>query len=294
MNLEVLIDPWRSPANLWLVATAFLVALSCAIPGSYLVLRRMALTGDAITHSVLPGIVAGFLLGGSLDSPWLLVGAAGAGLACVLGIEFLHRRLGVREDAATGVAFTTCFALGVVGLRLFASRVDLDPDCVLFGSLETAVHGGRLKLGGGAIPQVFASAAAAALVAVVGMVFCGRAWTIGAFDPLHARCIGFHDGRARTILLGLTAVIVTVAFQSVGAVLAVALLILPGACGLLAARRVKGVLAVAVLHALLSAVGGFYLAWFLGINAAAAIVLAGFGGLCAVWLTGWLRGRRAP
>lgn len=293
MNFDAFVDPWRSPANLWLVATAFLVALSCAIPGTYLVLRRMALTGDAITHSVLPGIVAGFLLGGSLDSPWLLAGAALAGLGCVLSIEFLHRRLGVREDAATGIAFTTFFALGVMGLRLFAAKVDLDPDCVLFGSLETAVHGERVMLGGIGIPLAFASAAAASVAALAGMLLCGRAWTTGAFDPLHARCVGFHDGRARTILLGLTAMIVTAAFQAVGAILAVALLVLPGACGLLAARRISGVLAVAALHALLSALGGFYFAWFAGINAAAAIVLAGFGWLCVAWLAAVIRGGRA-
>lgn len=289
MNLDALIDPWRSPANLWLVATAFFVALSCAIPGTFLVLRRMSLTGDAITHSVLPGIVAGFLLGGGLDSPWLLGGAALAGLACVLSIEFLHSRLGVREDAATGIAFTTFFALGVLSLRLFASKVDLDPDCVLYGSLETAVHGERVAIGGLDLPVAFASAVIASFVALGGMVICGRAWLTGGFDPLHARCVGFHDSRARTILLGLTAMIVTAAFQAVGAILAVALLILPGACGLLMAKRVPGVIAVAVVHALLSAIGGFYLAWFAGINAAAAIVLAGFALLCVGWVKGWKR-----
>jgi manganese/zinc/iron transport system permease protein len=281
--MNALLQPWHSPSNVWLAATAFLVALSCALPGTFLVLRRMSLTGDAITHSVLPGIVAGFLLGGGLDSPWLLAGAALAGLACVLTIEALHQRLGVREDAATGIAFTTFFAAGVLGLRLFASKVDLDPDCVLFGALETAIHGERLGLAGVEMPLAFVTAAVAAGVAALGAILCGRAWTTGGFDPLHARCVGFHDGRARTLLLAVTAAIVTAAFQAVGAILAVALLILPGACGLLVARRVPAVLAVASLHALLSALSGFYLAWFAGINTASAIVLAGFGWLCIAW-----------
>ena len=281
--MDSLIDPLRYPSNVWLVLTAFLVSLSCAIPGTYLVLRRMALTGDAITHSVLPGIVAGFLLGGGLDSPLLLGGAALAGLACVLSIEVIHQRLGVREDAATGIAFTTFFALGVLGLRLFASKVDLDPDCVLFGSLETAVNGHRVNLGSHEVPLAFASAGVATVVAFLGAIACGRAWTTGAFDSLHARCIGFRDGPARTVLLALTAMIVTAAFQAVGAILAVALLILPGATGVLVARRIPGVLIVATIHALLSAIGGFYFAWFAGINAAAAIVLAGFGLLCSAW-----------
>jgi manganese transport system permease protein len=143
------------------------------------------------------------------------------------------------------------------------------------------------------MPAAFASAAAGALVALIGTLLCGRAWTTGGFDPLHARCVGFHDGKARTLLLAVTAMIVTAAFQAVGAILAVALLILPGACGLLVARRVPGVLAVAAAHALLSALGGFYLAWFAGINAASAIVLAGFGWLCLAWIrTAILGGRR--
>jgi len=195
--------------------------------------------------------------------------------------------------AATGIAFTTFFALGVVGLRLYASKIDLDPDCVLYGSLETAVHGARVSLGSLVLPVAFASAAGAECLALLATLVCGRAWTTGAFDPLHARCVGFHDGKARTLLLGVTAMIVTAAFQAVGAILAVALLILPGACGLLVAKRVPGVLAVAALHAALSALSGFYLAWFAGINTAAAIVLAGFGWVCVAWGAAVARGGRA-
>lgn len=277
------IDPWRSPANVWLVITAFLVALSCAIPGTFLVLRRMALTGDAISHSVLPGIVAGFLLGGALDSPLLVAGAALAGLGCVLAIDLVSRGLGVREDAATGIVFSTFFALGVLGLRLFAAKVDLDPDCVLFGSLETTVHGKQWQIGSLGVPAAAMTAGGAVLVSALGLAVCGRSWATAAFDPLHARCLGLKDGRLQTVLLAITAMIVTAAFQAVGAILAVALLILPGATGLLIARRVPGVLLIAVIHALLSAVIGFYLAWFLAINAAAAVVLAGFVLLCVGW-----------
>ena len=292
MSLESWIEPWRSPGNLWLLGTAILVAFSCALPGVFLLLRRMALAGDAITHSVLPGIVAGFLLGGSLDSPWLLLGAALASLACVLLIEFLHQTLALREDAATGIAFTTFFAVGVLGLRLFASKIDLDPDCVLFGSLETVVHGARLSFRSMQVPAAFVSGAGAVVVGVLAVMVFGRRWTIGAFDPLHARCLGFEDGRARAVLLGWTAMMVTSAFQSVGAILAVALLVQPGACGLLVARRVPGVLIVAGLHSVLSALCGFYLAWFAAINAASAMVLAGFAWLCIAWGYSLLRGGR--
>src|SRR5690606_34444271 len=142
----------------------------------------------AVSHSVLPGLVAGFLLGGSLDSPLLLAGAALPGVACDLVIEAVSRRRGVRGAAATGIVFSAVFALGVVGLGLVASRVDLDPDCVLFGSLETTIHGKRIGIGGVEVPAATASAAGAVALALAGLVVCGRGWGTLAFDPLHARC----------------------------------------------------------------------------------------------------------
>lgn len=286
MNLKWWLEPWSVESNVWLVITSFVVALACALPGVFLVLRRMALVGDAISHSVLPGIVIAFLFTGALDSPWLVFGAAASGLAAVLVIEGLHRAAGVKEDAATGISFTAFFALGVVLLKWFAGKVDLDPDCVLMGSLETAVHGARWEVGGFFVPRIAVNAGIAVLgmVALLGGGY--RGWLITAFDPAHARTAGFRPGVANVILMAAVSLVVVVAFQAVGAILTVALLILPGATALLCAKRVPGVLLVAALHAAFSSVGGLYLATALNCNAAAAVVLAGAIGLGLAWLLG--------
>lgn len=286
MNFEWWIAPWRTEANVWLVITSFVVALACAMPGVFLILRRMALAGDAISHSVLPGIVIAFLFTGTLDSPWLVIGAAASGLAAVLVIEGLHRAAGVREDAATGISFTAFFALGVVLLKWYAGKVDLDPDCVLMGSLENAVHGERWNIGALEIPRITMTAAIAAAGVSMLLGLGYRGWLITAFDPAHARTAGFRPGRANVILMAAVSLVVVVAFQAVGAILSVALLILPGATALLCAKRVPGVLAVAAAHAAFSSVGGLYLAVAFNCNAAAAVVLAGAVGLVLAWLLG--------
>lgn len=289
-NPEWWAAPWGSTPNVWLVITSFLVALASALPGVFLVLRRMSLAGDAISHSVLPGIVVAFLFTGSLDSPLLVIGAATAGLLVMLLIEALHRGAGIREDAATGIAFTAFFATGVLLLKSYAGKVDLDPDCVLFGSLETAVHGERVAFGSWEIPGAAVSGGAAALSMVLFLFFAYRVLLLGSFDAAHARTAGFRPGLINVLLMGAVSVVVVVAFQAVGAVLAVALLILPGATGLLCAKRVPGVLWVAAMHALLSSVGGLYVAVALDCNAAAAMVIAGAMLLGMAWLFGPMDG----
>lgn len=284
MSVDFWLDPWRSPTNLWLVATAALTALACGIPGTFLVLRRMSLTGDAISHSVLPGIVIGFLISGSLDSPWLILGAAASGWLSVMLIEALHRRGGVREDAATGVVFTAMFALGLVMLRLAASRVDLDPDCVLFGNLETAIHGASVRLGTLDVPVIVLSTGGAALLGSVFTHLLYHRLLGSSFDPSLARLTGQSPALVQSLLLGLTAAVVVAAFQTVGAVMAVALLVLPAASSLMLARRLPQVLGGVVLHSIAAATSGFYLASWADCNLGAAVVLAGAGWFLVAWM----------
>lgn len=265
------------PTEGWLFLAAFLTALACGLPGVWLVLRRMSLTGDAIAHSVLPGIVIGFLISGSLDSPWLVVGAAACGWLAVMAIDRLHHSGGVREDAATGIVFTTMFALGVLLMRLYGGRVDLDPDCVLFGQLDTAVHGSRVRLPGIEVPGIVAVAAFAAAIAVAFVALLHHRLLASAFDPSHARLQRLSPAIVRSLLLAVTAAVVVAAFQSVGAIMTVALLVLPGATALLVARRAPAMFVVIVLHAALAAGLGLALADAANCNYGAAVVLAGAG-----------------
>lgn len=292
MNLDFWLDPWRSSTGIWLVVTSAFTAIACGFPGSFLVLRRMSLAGDAISHSVLPGIVIGFLISGTLDSPWLVAGAALSGWLTVMAIEQLHRRGGVREDAATGVVFTAMFSIGVVLLRLFASKVDLDPDCVLFGNLETAIQGARVHLGSLEIPSIVITTGIAALIGIGFVVACYHRLLGTSFDPSLAQLTKQSPGFTQSLLLGVTAAVIVAAFQTVGAVMAVALLVLPAASALLVFRRLPRLLLGVLIHSLLSAVGGMYLATALNCNLGASVVITGALLFCACWLLANLQGRR--
>ena len=275
MSADFLIDVWRSPASLWMCVAGVFTAIGCGLPGAFLVLRRMSLAGDAISHSVLPGIVIGFLVSGSLDSPLLFAGALVSGWVTVMLIELLHRRGGVREDAATGIVFTAMFSVGVILLKSYASRVDLDPDCILFGNLETAVHGARVGSGAVEIPLIVLTTALGALAAAGFVTAFHHRLLATSFDPSLSRLTGQSPAWMQALLLGMVAAMVVAAFQVVGAIMSIALLVLPAASLLLVVRRVPPLLAGIVLHAVLSGIGGLYLATWLNCNFGAAVVMAG-------------------
>lgn len=117
----------------WIILTGSLVAATSGLLGCFLVLRKMALVGDAISHAVLPGIAIAFLISGSRSSVPMLLGAAAFGLFCTVLIEVFSKRARVQEDAAIGISFTWLFAIGVILITFFADKVDLDQECVLYG-----------------------------------------------------------------------------------------------------------------------------------------------------------------
>src|SRR5688572_30391349 len=121
--------------DFYIILTACLVAISCALLGCFLILRKMAMVGDAISHAVLPGIVIAFLISGSRDSVTMLLGAGLIGILTTFLIEFFHKKAKLQTDASIGVTFTWLFAVGVVLISLFAGKVDLDQDCVLYGEI---------------------------------------------------------------------------------------------------------------------------------------------------------------
>ena len=119
----------------WTILAGSLTASACAILGCYLILRKMAMVGDAISHSVLPGILFAYLLSRARDPLPMFIGAAAFGVFSTFLIEFFHRVGGVQADAAIGITFTSLFALGVILITVFAGQVDLDQECVLYGEI---------------------------------------------------------------------------------------------------------------------------------------------------------------
>ncbi len=260
----------------WSMAIAAAVSAACAVVGSFLVVRRMSLLGDAIAHAVLPGIAVGVLAGGSLGGPLVMLGAVAAALATVWLTRVLEAGVGLAADAGAGVVFTTLFALGVVIVSLAASRIDLDPDCVLFGILELAAFD-RVSLGPLAVPRSLLTALFVLAAVGGGLAISWRQQVFTAFDPEAARAAGVPVGWVTTGLLAATALATVVGFEAVGAVLVVAMLVVPAATAELLVRRMPQVVLVAVLVAVAAACLGWLAAWRLDTSAAGmiAVVLGG-------------------
>ena len=279
----------------WSMATAAAVSAACALVGSFLVVRRMSLLGDAIAHAVLPGIAVAVLAGGRLGGPLVLVGAVAAGLVTVWLTRALHAAVGLAEDAGAGVVFTSLFALGVVIVTLCAAQIDLDPQCVLFGILELAafdlVSLGPLLgsiVGPVLVPRAFLTASAVLGLVTATLLGTWRLQVFTAFDPAAARAAGLPVAALTILLLGTTAVATVAAFEAVGAVLVVAMLVVPAATAELLVHRMPHVAALAVALAMVAACLGWAAAWWLNTSAAGmmAVVLGGFYGLAVALAPG--------
>jgi len=287
--MEYFTRPWDvvGIGALWLILMAFLVALPCSQMGSFLILRRMALTGDAISHSVFPGVVIAFLFTGDLSSPWLIVGAGLAGLASTVIIELIHKRTRVKQDAATGISFTALFALGVVLMEtMLGKNVDLDLECVLHGRLGLLLEDDTVPMFGQLVPQPILVMAGVALVTLVLVALFYRVLMLSSFDSDLAASYGYKPAVIHYGMMFAVSFIVVAAFQSVGAILVIALLILPGASAYLCTHRLKVMLLLAALHSLLSAIGGLYIHVWFNTNMAASVVVCGGVLLLLAWLLG--------
>src|SRR5262245_43642334 len=134
---KVIAAPWTTDFSIygWIFLMGFLVATACGLVGNYLILRRMALVGDAISHSVLPGLALAFLVSQSRSTWAMFAGALVAGVVTTVLIELIHEPSRMKQGAAIGIVFTSLFALGVILISVFASKVDLDQECVLYGEI---------------------------------------------------------------------------------------------------------------------------------------------------------------
>jgi len=284
---RVFIAPWTDGASsfVWIALMGFFVAASCGLIGNYLILRRMALVGDAISHSILPGIAIAFLLANSRSTPVMFVGALAAGILTTVIIEVIHKKSRVKQDAAIGIAFSTLFAIGVILISLFADKVDLDQECVLYGEiafvpLAPLVQIGKISL---APEPVLRMGVVAFFTAILIMVFY-KELLVSSFDPGLAASLGINAGVMHYALMSMLSVVVVSAFESVGAILVIAMLILPGATASLLSHRLPTVLLLSVVHGLLSSLLGIHLSIWLECSMAAAMVVMGAAMFVAAWI----------
>lgn len=252
-----------------------LAAVSCALVGNFLVLRRQSLIGDAISHVVLPGIVVAFLVTGTVASLPMLLGAVGAAVVAAGLIEAVKRWGRVEPGAAMGVVFTSLFALGVLILELSdAKSVHLDVEHALLGNLESLIWMSGLSAGALVDPAALADlppqVARLAGVTVATAFFVLAFWkelAIGSFDPVFAATVGARPGPVGFALTLMTAVAAVFAFEAVGAILVIAMFVCPPAAARLMTDRMTAQVGWSILFALLSAnlgyvLGGYGPLWF--------------------------------
>lgn len=249
---------------------AVVVAVACALPGVFLVLRRMAMLSDAISHTVLLGIVLAFFVTRSLESPWLIFGAAAMGLITVALVEALHKTNLVKQDAAIGLVFPALFSLAVILISRFASGVHLDVDAVLLGELAFAPFE-RLTVLGLDVPR---SLAVMAGILLLNMLFIGlfyKELKLATFDSGLAAALGFSPALIHYGLMGVVSVTAVGAFDAVGSILVVALMIAPAAAAYLLTDSLPRMLGLAAGIGAASAIGGYWLARALDANIAGAM-----------------------
>ncbi|MBX3572252.1 MAG: metal ABC transporter permease [Mesorhizobium sp.] len=252
--IETLLLPFSFPFMQQAFIVSLLVALPMGLLSPFLVLKGWSLMGDAVSHAVLPGVVLAYVAGLPIG-----IGAFAAGMFCAVGTGYLKENSRIKEDTVMGVLFSGMFGLGLVLYSMIETELHLDH--ILFGDM--------LGVGWSDI----AEAGAIAAVVSAALVVRGRDLMLHAFDPQHARAIGLSVRLLHYGLLVLLSLSIVGALKSVGIILAIALLIAPGAIGFLVARRFGVMLAVSVAVAVVASFLGVYLSFFLDSAPAPTIVL---------------------
>ena len=252
--LEPLIAPFRYSFMQTGLLAVVLIGVPAAVIGTYVVLRRMAFIGDALAHTVLPGLVVAYLVGWSLSG-----GAIVAGVITAVLIGWLARRQEVREDTAIGIVFTGMFALGILLISTVRSYRDFTH--MLFGNiLGVTVDDLRLM-------------AVIAAVVLAALLLFHKELELASADPISARVIGVPVDRLTLLLLILLAFCVVTGIQAVGVVLTSALLVTPAAAAALLTHRLVHMMALAVLFVVVAGVVGLYASFYFNVSSGAAIVL---------------------
>lgn len=257
--------------TLIILAVAVLTSVTCALNGSLLVLRKQAMTGDAISHSILPGIALAFLWTGTRNTLPMLAGAGLLGVFTVLLTDFIRTKGRIRGDAALGIVFTVLFAFGVVLITYFSENVDLDQECVLYGEIAYTPWDRFLwqdiDLGVRALwMQGFVL-----IPTLLFLVFAYPRIVVYTFDESYGKSTGLSMKRIHYGATLLTALTTVASFESVGAILVVALLIIPPATALLVSQSIRAVLLWSVAAGATASVLGMGLATLTNTSIAACI-----------------------
>jgi len=258
--LEALIEPLQYGFMQRSLIVAILVGLLCAVVGSYLMVQRLALLGDAISHSVLPGLAIAFMLGANI-----FVGAFIAGVLSTMAIAWIRTRSPIKEDAAMGIVFSAFFALGITLITLIQKSNKIDLNHFLFGNILGVTS-----------DEVWNTAFIAAIVLlVVGLLY--KELLFYTFDPLGAQAVGLPVNLLNFGLMLLIALTIVASMKAVGVILVLSLLITPGATAYLLVKRLHQVMMLGAAIGIISSISGMYLSYFFNLPSGPAIVLVASG-----------------
>lgn len=260
--------------DIWIIVTASLVAVNASLLGSFLVLRKMSMVGDAISHAVLPGIVLAYFFSGDKTSPLLLIAASGTGIVAAVLIDFLSKRARIQGDASIGITYTLLFALGMIMISgWMKGNVDIDQECVLYGdialiNLDKIIVDQNLYLG----PRAF-------FVELIGFLIVGLVLIIGfkgfkllSFNEDFARSLGVRTGRWHYLMMGLVSLMTVVSFEVVGAILVVGFLIIPPATAYLLTNQLRFLLLFSCIFGILSVLIGYMVALAVDVSITGSMV----------------------
>ena len=254
--LEALIEPLQYGFMQRSLVIAILVGLLCAVVGSYLMVQRLALLGDAISHSVLPGLAIAFMIGANI-----FVGAFIAGVMSTMAIAWIRTRSPIKEDAAMGIVFSAFFALGVTLITVIQKDNKIDLNHFLFGNIL-----------GVTLDEVRDTAIIAAIVLIV-VILLYKELLFYTFDPLGAQAAGLPVNRLNFGLMLLIALTIVASMKAVGVILVLSLLITPGATAYLLVKRLHQVMFLGAGIGVFSSISGMYLSYFYNLPSGPAIVL---------------------
>jgi manganese/zinc/iron transport system permease protein len=247
-------------AQIEIQVIAAVVAVACALPGAFLVLRRLALMSDAISHAMLLGIVLAFFVVEDLASPLLVLAATATGVLTVALVELLNRTRLVKEDAAIGLVFPALFSIGVILISRYAGEIHLDVDAVLLGELAFAPFNRFAPFGTDLGPIALWVMGGILVLNLVFIALFYKELKLSTFDAGLAAALGFSPALIHYALMTLVSVTAVGAFDAVGSILVVALMIAPPAAAYLLTERLSRMVLLSGLAGVLSAIGGYWLA----------------------------------
>jgi manganese/zinc/iron transport system permease protein len=257
--------------DFYIIFTASLVAINCALMGSFLVMRKMVMIGDAISHSVLPGIFIAYWISGSTASLPILIGASLSGILATLMIEWFTKKARLQSDAAIGVSYTLLFAIGIILISKFGANADLDQQCVLYGEIEYVSLWLQPIVGGLMLPQQAIILLVVCILLIGAVIWGYKGLFITTFDPNFALSTGVAVTFWHYFLMSGVSLTTVVSFESVGAILVIAFLSGPPAIAYLLTEDFKKMILLACTIGIACSAAGYYAAKWLDVSVAGSI-----------------------